>query len=428
MAEDRIPEDLQEKVCSIIEKNRDELIHTLQELVRIPSVVGQEADAQDYVEKLYGDAGLEVARFDPDMETASRHPAFVRTDMPYDNRPNIVGTLPGDDAGPSIILNGHIDVVSPEPVNAWRHDPWGAEIEGDRLYGRGSGDMKAGLLANYFALTAIQQAGLKPKGTVILQSAIDEEAGGAGGTLDCLIRGYTAHGMLSTEPHNLKITIANAGVSYFRVTVQGRSYHAGLAHLGVNAIGKMYPIYQALIALDDIRGREVRFPLIEKGSGRSCHLNIGTFHAGDWPSSVAGSAAMECRIGYVPGERMAEIKQLVTDTVSAVAQKDPWLREHPPAVEWFGWQTEPWYQDPEHAFVKTLKASAESVLNRETEFAGRAAGLDARFAPYFDMASACTGPVAGNVHGIDEYVEIPSVIDVAKIVAVTTLNWCGYQE
>jgi len=70
----------------------------------------------------------------------------------------------------------------------------------------------------------------------------------------------------------------------------------------------------------------------------------------------------------------------------------------------------------------------ESVLGRETEFASRAAGIDARFAPYFDMASACTGPIAKNIHGIDEYVEIPSILKVPKIFAMTVLNWCGYDE
>ena len=223
MIENMIPKEVQDKVCSIIEETQEELIHTLQELVRIPSVVGHEGKAQDYMERLYRDFGLDVARFDPDMEKVSRHPAFVSTDMPYENRPNIIGTLPGDDADPSIIHNGHIDVVSPEPVEAWHHDPWGAELEGDRLYGRGSGDMKAGLLANFFALKCIQKAGLKPKGTVMLQSVIDEEAGGAGGALACLLEGHTADGWLCTEPHNLKITIANAGVCYFRVKVQGRS-------------------------------------------------------------------------------------------------------------------------------------------------------------------------------------------------------------
>ena len=261
----------------------------------------------------------------------------------------------------------------------------------------------------------------------MLQSVIDEEAGGAGGTLACLMEGYTTDGMICTEPHNLNVTIAHAGINYFRIKVQGKTSHAGLAHLGVNAIGKTYPIYQALVGLDEKRGREVRFPLFEKGSGRSCHINIGTMKAGDWPSNVAGSAEMECRIGFVPGEEMDDIKRMIENTILEVARRDPWLRGHPPQLEWFGWKADPWYQNPDHLFVQTLKKAAESVLGHEAEYIGRAGGIDSRFSQYFNMAAACTGPRATNIHGIDEYVEIPSVIQVTHILAKTILAWCGYE-
>jgi len=420
--------EIQERVCNEIEGMKEEMVATLQRMVRIPSVVGDEATAQDYVEELYRSLGLEVVRFQPDIEKVKDHPSFIDTGMSYENRPNIIGTLPGDPKDSSLILHGHIDVVSPEPISEWTHDPWGAEIEGDRMYGRGSGDMKGGHVANYFALKAILRAGLKPKGMVMLQSTIDEEAGGAGGTLACLIEGYRADAMISTEPHNLNVTISHCGVNYFRVKVHGKTSHAGLAHLGVNAIGKMYPIYQALIELDEKRGREIHFPLYEKGSGRSCHLSIGTLKAGDWPSTVAGSAEMECRIGYIPGETMADIKQMVERAVHEAAQKDPWLREHPPEVEWFGWQTEPWHQDPHAPFVQTFKKAAEDVLGHEVEYIGRAGGNDCRFTQYFNMVGSLTGPRAVNIHGIDEYVEIPTVIQAAQILAMTVLQWCGCQE
>jgi len=419
--------EIRKRVCSEIDKLKEEIICTLQELVRIPSVVGHEAKAQEYIEELYQSLDLEVIRFHPDIEKVKNHPTFIDSGMLYESRPNIIGTLSGDPNSPSLILNGHIDVVSPEPIQSWNHNPWGAEIEGQSMYGRGTGDMKAGLLANFFALKAILKMGLKPKGTVILQSVIDEEAGGAGGTLACLMEGYTADGMICTEPHNLNVTIAHAGVNYFRVRVQGRTSHAGLAHLGVNAIGKMYPIYQALVELDEKRAREIHYPLFEKGSGRSCHINIGTMKAGDWPSTVAGSAEMECRIGFVPGEKMDEIKGLLKDTVNEVAQRDPWLREHPPQIEWFGWHADPWYQDPNHPFVQTLKKAAEGVLGHEVDYIGRTGGMDSRFSQFFNMAAACTGPKANNIHGTDECVEIPSVIQVTQILAMTTLEWCGYE-
>lgn len=415
------------KVYAEIDKMREEIIGTLQDLVRIPSIVGQEGQAQAFIEKLYRSLGLKVVILEPDIQKVKDHPSFIDSGMPYEDRKNVIGVFSGNKDGPSIILNGHIDVVSPEPIQAWSYDPWGAEIMGEKMYGRGTGDMKAGLLANFFALKSILKAGLKPKGKVILQSVIDEEAGGAGGTLACLMEGYTADGMICTEPHNLNVTIAHAGVSYFRIKVQGKTSHAGQAHLGINAIGKMYPIYEALIALDEKRGREVHFPLFEKGSGRSCHINIGTIKGGDWPSTVAGSAEIECRVGYIPGEKMVDIKRMVEFTVQETAQKDPWLRQHPPEVEWFGWHADPWYQEPDHPFVLTLKKAAENVLGHEVEYIGRTGGIDSRFSKYFNMAAVCTGPTANNIHGIDECVEIPSVFQVTKILAIALLDWCGYK-
>jgi acetylornithine deacetylase len=321
-----------------------------------------------------------------------------------------------------------VDVVSPEPIEAWSRDPWSGEIDGNRLYGRGAGDMKAGLIANFYAMKGILSAGLKPKGSVMLHSVIDEELGGAGGALACLMEGFVADAMLASEPHNLNITISHTGVNYFRVKVLGKTAHAGLAHLGVNAIGKLYPIYNTLIDLDEKRAKDIDFPLFEKGSGRSCHLNIGTMKAGDWVSTVAGSAEIECRIGYVPGEKMRHIKRMIEELINEVANKDSWLREHPPQVEWFGWQAEPWYQDPSHPFVQGFKKAAEDVLAHEVEYVGRAAGNDCRFSQYFDMPAALTGPKATNIHGIDEYVDIPSVIQTTEILAIATMRWCGYEK
>ncbi|MBU1452385.1 MAG: ArgE/DapE family deacylase [Proteobacteria bacterium] len=417
--------EIKQLLFSAVDELRPQLVQTLRELVAIPSVVGQEARAQDYMEKLYQELDLKVERVAPDMEAVRAHHAFIDTGVSYQNRPNLVATLPGDPKRPSLAINGHVDVVSPEPLEAWTRDPWGGQVENGRLYGRGSADMKSGLLANYFALKAALSAGLRPGGMVRLMSVIDEEAGGSGGTLACLLAGYRADALLITEPHGMNVTVANAGVNHFRVYVPGRSAHGGISHLGVNAIGKALPIYQALADLDERRGREVRYELFEKGSGRSCHVTVGTMRSGDWPSTVPGDAVMECRVSFVPGESKGQIRALVEDTVAQAAAKDPWLREHPPRVEWFGWQTDPWQQDPEHPFVQALLGAAQEVAGRPVEFIGRASGLDSRFAPDFAMASACTGPKGANIHGIDEYVELDSVVETAKVVGLTMLDWCG---
>jgi acetylornithine deacetylase len=323
--------------------------------------------------------------------------------------------------------SGHVDVVSPEPVSQWRHDPWGDEIEDGKLYGRGAGDMKGGLMAALWALEGILRAGLYPAGRVLLQSVIEEEAGGGGGTLACLLRGYTTDAMLIPEPLP-RIAIAHVGVMYFRVRVFGKTAHAGLAHTGVNAIGKLNLVYDALVELDRRRAERVRYPLIEQNSGRSSHLCIGMYHGGDWPSTVCGEATLEARISFVPGENAAGIRQEVEEAVKVAAVKDEWLREHPPQVEWFGWRAEPWLQGADHPFIEALRGATRQVLGQEAPTVGKAAAMDTRFAGMFGIPAASFGVAAANIHGIDECATLDSVVECAQVVALTVAHWCGFQE
>ena len=419
---------MNDKIKTEIEKAvdglRDEMIDTLSGLVRIPSVVGNEGPAQEFMQRQYEDLGLEVKTFEADKETVGQHSAYVESGLPFEGRPNVIGVLKGDPAKKSMILNGHVDVVSPEPVDQWRHDPWGAEIEDNRLYGRGAVDMKAGVIANLFALKALKKAGIEPGGDVMLQSVVEEEAGGGGGTLACLMEGYTADGMLITEPFMMPV-ISHPGIFYFRVKVKGLTAHAGHAHRGVNAIGKMMKIYQAMVDLDLQRAETKIFDLYHKVEGRSCHLNIGTLKAGDWVSTVAGFAEMGCRISFIPGETMAETKQTIEQVIADVARADDWLKDHPPQVEWFGWQTEPWYQDPDDPFIQTVLPCFESVWDKKMEFYGTTAGLDNRFSSYFGFPSLCFGPNGNNYHSFDEYVELDSLVLTAKAVALATAEWCS---
>ncbi len=415
---------VREAVVKAVQEMKDDMIDTLQQLVRIPSVVGNEGQAQGFMEKQFERLGLDVHTFEANRRRVQNHAAFVESNLPYRGRPNVVGILKGDPQKRSIILNGHIDVVSPEPVDQWKRDPWGAELEGTILYGRGALDMKAGLVANLHAMKALTRIGKKPEGTLILQSVIEEEAGGGGGTLACLVEGYTGDGMIISEPHPV-LCISHAGVLYFRIKVKGKTSHAGKAHLGVNSIGKMMKIYQSLVELDESRAARVSFPLFEKGSGRSCHLNIGTMKAGDWPSTVAGFAEMECRISFVPGETREDIQRTVESTIHEVAEEDPWLREHPPLVEWFGWRADPWYQDPSDPFVRMVVSSAESVMGRKMEVVGSAAGLDTRFSQYFGFPAVSFGPGGENTHGIDEYVDLDTFETATKVIALATLEWCS---
>lgn len=419
--------ELKKRAQEYIEENKEELIQAVVQAVQTPSVIGNENAMIEFMKKKYEEMGLKIAEVYPEYEKVQDHPAFCSSGLSFEGRKNVIGIWEGSGDAPSLTLNGHVDVVSPEPVENWTRDPWGGEIEGNKLYGRGSGDMKGGLMANWFALKALLDLGIKPKGAVHLQSVIEEEAGGAGGTLACMQEGYVTDGFIATEPHAFRVTVAHAGVLYFRVRVLGKTAHAGMAHLGVNAISKMYKVYNALEELGNQRAKDVYFELFHKGSGQSVHLNLGTLRGGDWASNVAGEAVLEARIGFIPSETRAEIKELVEKTVQEAIKGDEWLEQNPPEIEWYGWTTEAWNQDPEDPYVQSFKKTAEDVLGQEVEIAGRASGNDARFTQYYGKPGIAFGPKCANMHGPDEYVEIDSVIETAKVFAAHIIDWCGVE-
>src|SRR5690625_120314 len=133
----------QVSIDNYIEKNKDQLINEIQNVVRIKSTIGNEIEMQKYIAKLYEDIGLAVDTVKPDYDKVASHPAFVDSGITFANRENIIGIYNGSGGGKTLTLHGHVDVVSPEPVEKWSRDPWGAEIDGNKLFGRGSADMKA---------------------------------------------------------------------------------------------------------------------------------------------------------------------------------------------------------------------------------------------------------------------------------------------
>lgn len=414
---------MQKKIREYIDNNKEELFRTIQEVVRIKSVVGNETEGQEYMKKKFEELNLAVHELEPDFEKLSKHEAFVDSGIPFEGRKNLIGIYNGKKDGKSLTLHGHIDVVPAEPVSNWSMDPWSAEIKGNKLYGRGSADMKSGLIANWFALKTLIDLGYPIAGDVQLHCVIEEEAGGGGGALACLEEGYLTEGYVTTEPHNLNMTISHAGIMYFRVKVVGKTAHAGLAHRGVNAISKMTKIFTALEKVSEWRAENVKFDLYEKGSGQSVHLNLGVLKAGDWVSTVPGEAMLEGRIGFIPGETRADIKKLVHDTILEAVAGDEWMDQHPPILEWYGWSTEPWYQDPEEPFVKLFLENAESVMGRKVNTVGRASGNDARFTQYYGKQGLAFGPVGENMHGPDECVHLDSVVEVTNVLANYIIKW-----
>jgi acetylornithine deacetylase len=199
-----------EKLTQVVDGLEPEIVAFLQEIVRIPSLTGEEEAVQQAVAAKMRAMGLEVDMWEPDPAEMAPHALDIGEIESYKGRPNVVGVVEGAGDGRSLILNAHIDVVDAGDPAAWSHPPFSGEVVDGQLFGRGSCDMKAGLVANLYAIEALRRLGLRPNGKIILESVISEEDGGAG-TIACIVRGYTADGVVITEPTQLSLVTAHGG-------------------------------------------------------------------------------------------------------------------------------------------------------------------------------------------------------------------------
>ena len=412
-------------IAAEVEKLRSDLISMLQDLVRIPSLTGDEAAVQDRVELFMRDLGLEIDRWEPDAAELAPYAEFVGEFSSLAGRPNVVGVWPGAGGGRSLILNAHIDTVETGDPVLWSHDPFAADVAGDRLYGRGSCDMKAGLVAHLIAVKALQAAGIRLKGDVKIESVISEEDGGAG-ALATILRGHRADAAIITEPTRLAVIPAQGGSLVFRLRIQGRSAHACVRDEGVSAIEKYYLVHQAMVAFERKRNAEIDHPLYA-GITNKIPISIGTMSAGAWPSSVPEFAVVEGRAGLVPGEDLETFKAQFAQMIADAAAQDSWLAVHPPELEWFSGQFAPAEVPIDAPIVALLRQAHTATTGASPAIDAATYGADMRhFVLYGDMPCVMYGP--GDVrlaHYTDEYVPISEVLTVATTLAVTIAAWCG---
>ena len=223
----------------------------LADLVAAPTLLGDEAPGQAVMREAFAGLGLEPFDVPLDRAALEDHPAGAPFGWDVDGKVNVLADwhASGDPAGRSLILNGHIDVVSPEPASLWTREPYGALVEGEWMYGRGAGDMKSGLAAMVGAVRGLKRLGLAPRAKVQLQSVVEEECTG-NGALACVLAGHTADAAILTEPTRLGIWNAQVGVLWFQVRVLGAPAHAGDADDGANAIEASYAVIAALRELE----------------------------------------------------------------------------------------------------------------------------------------------------------------------------------
>lgn len=412
-----------------IERLEPSAIYLLQQLIRFPSVTGQEADVQEYLASYLREAGFKIDRWCPKREELADHPSFSDDGLPLGQRPVVVAKWNGNKKeGASLILNGHIDVVPPGEGSRWTDGAWSGTVRDGRIWGRGSCDMKAGLVAGIIALSALKESGFVPGGDIYLQSVIGEETGGAG-TLATIVRGYRADAAIILEPTRLAICPTGAGAASFRIHVPGRAAHAAMRLEGVSAIEKFYAILDAVRSVETERHVNFHHPLFQS-SELVAPISIGKITAGDWPSTVPEKLVAEGRCGVLPGEKIRQARHVMEAAVRTAADADPWLREHPPTIEWFEGQFEPADTPVDAEIVRTLSGAHEKICGTPPVVHGVSYGSDLRFFTNdAAMDAVLYGP--GDVrfaHSLDESVPISEVMQAAKVIAATIVQWCSEES
>jgi acetylornithine deacetylase len=425
---DQLDPALVSKITESVKQGLAEQLAFTQELVRCPSVRGQEHTAQDLLFQAMKSRGLAMDRWAIKVEDIESHPGFSPVDVSYENAINVVGThRPKQEKGRSLILNGHVDVVPVGPLDMWEKPPFEPHIDGDWLYGRGSGDMKAGLVANLFAMDALKRIGFQPASTVYLQSVTEEECTG-NGALSALIRGYRADAALIPETMNGALVRSNVGVIWFRVHVKGRPVHVADASSGANAIDAAAFLIGELKKFEAERNaRKSEFPHFADLQ-KPINVNVGKIEGGDWASSVPAWCSFDVRTGLYTGENAQQGAQEIETFIRQACGEHPFLSNNPPEVQFNGFMAEGYELEEGTDAEQALTIAHQTITSRSLESTTSLAYLDGRvFVLYDDTPCLVYGPTSANIHGFDEKVSIQSIESVTCTIALYIALWCGLE-
>jgi acetylornithine deacetylase len=426
--------EISQRILDAVDKGFDEQIDFLSEVASHASTRGNEQGAQRFIDRQLRERGYSTDLWEIDVDDIAHLPGFSPLIGNYDEALNVVASHHGDSQkGNSLILNGHIDVVPVGPLDMWQRPPFEPHCEDGWMYGRGVGDMKAGLVANLYALDALRACGLQPSADVYFQSVVEEECTG-NGALACLQRGYRADAALIPEPFDEKLVTSQIGVIWLQVHLRGIPVHVLEAGSGASAIDSAIPLIAALRELeerwnaDDLRHphyRHIDHPL---------NLNIGRIEGGDWPSSVPAWCCFDVRMAIYPDQDIDAARAEIESCLRDAANRDQFLRNNPPQIVYHGFLAEGYsladHDSPaaQHA-IDALGQAHRSVTGEELQSFAVTATTDARFfGLYADTPALVYGPRAEAIHGFNERVELDSVRRSTQTIALFIANWCGLEK
>lgn len=422
---------------AVLERAAAGVVPLLQQMVGFDTTIVEHDDEpradREHQELLAGrlrDIGAEVELFEPTVEEISAHPMY-RPRQTFSGRPILWARIPGTGGGRSLLFNGHYDTVVADPIDEWAHAPWGGELDGDRVYGRGSCDMKGGIAAAVSVAEALAAEGVRLPGDLLFNVVPFEEVNGMG-TTATMLRGHRADAAICCEPTALNTLIACRGILLGRLDVRGRSAHAEIRQPhhskggGVNAIDKLIELLLALRALnEDWRERPDKQHELLATPAVLTTVAAGGAFASNWPAEAW--AILNCC--YLPAEAdetgygrrvMAEIEA----HLAAFSRADSWLREHPPKIEWL-------------CDFPPGELESDAPLVQAVDTVARRQGVDGTHLVGFDtwadqmmllkeggIPTVCFGP--GSIlraHAVDEYVPVADLEACTRVYADMALSW-----
>lgn len=416
-----------ERVIEHVDAHSDDVVADLQELVRVPSVSGseEEHEIQHLLARRFADLDLEVDHWEvplPDLVSAA---AFPGMEVERSRAWGLVGAARGHGEGPSLMFNGHVDVVPTGDPDRWPSpDPFDGRLEDGAVHGRGACDMKGGLVAAMWAVRAVTSLAVPLSGDLILAAVQAEEDGGMG-TFALLERGWRADACVIPEPTNLDIAPANGGSLTFRLRVSGLAAHGSMRTSGVSALEMFWPVFRALRELEARRNEAVD-PIMARWD-LAYPIEVGMVRAGDWASSVPDLLVAEGRYGVALGESVAQARSALEAAVARACASDPWLSVHPVEIDWWGGVFASSRLPGSSPLVDRVRSAHAAASGRQQEVWGAPYGSDLRLmTEHGGVPTVQYGPGdPGLAHGPLEKVPVDEVLTAAKALAVLAIEHCG---